>query len=599
MAGPMGNGGPPGSAKIHKTKNLKQTFKKLLKEMKIIKWQSLLVILLTVGAVILAILTPKITEKAITELFNPFLGLSIDTNFVAQILLTAGALYLISAVANTLSRYIMSGASQKVVYSMRNKLRKKIDRVPLKYYDTHNTGDLLSRITNDLDKVGQGLNQTLTQVISSILTVVGVIVMMLTINGWLTLISVVAIPLSILVAGTIMKKSQKHFASQAINLGNLTGQVEESYSNQKIVKAFNKEKQTLEKFQKTNDTLAKSAIKANFFSGLIYPLITFVNNFSYVIVSIVACIFISEGTLNPGYLMVFLQYTNQLTQPIAQMAQLTSTIQTLMASSERVFEVLETTEEINDTKNLKEINNIKGKVEFNKVKFGYNKNNILMKDINLVSEPGQTIAIVGPTGAGKTTIVNLIMRFYELNSGKIKIDGKDITKINRANLRTNIGMVLQDTWLFNGSIKHNIAYGKPTATMEEIIKASKAAQAHHFITTLPHGYDTIINEEASNISAGQKQLLTIARAILTDPKILILDEATSSVDTRTEILLQTAMNNLMKNKTSFVIAHRLSTIKDADSILVMKNGDIVEQGHHNELLKQKGEYFELYNSQFA
>jgi ATP-binding cassette subfamily B protein len=598
MAGPM-HGGPPGSQKIVKTKNFKATFKKLIKQMGIIRAQVISVIILTSIAVTLLVLTPQLTVDAINELAGPIMGLSIDTAFVARILLTAGILYLISAVFNVISRYIMAGASQKIVYSMRKQVRQKIDRVPLNYYDSNSTGDLLSRVTNDLDIIGTNLNQTLTQVFSSVLTVIGVIVMMFTINLWLTVISLFTIPLSIFLASFVMKRSQKYFGVQALSRGQLSGHVEETYTAQKIVKAFNRQASSQEEFKKLNNELARSATRANFFSGLIYPLITFVNNFGYVVITIVASIFISEGLLDFGYLVIFLQYSQQLTQPIAQMAQLTSTLQTLMASSERVFEVLEATEELENSKEATDLEDTRGHVEFNNVEFGYSKDNVLMKNINLETKPGQTVAIVGPTGAGKTTIVNLIMRFYELNSGNIKIDDKDITDLTRESLRKNIGMVLQDTWLFNGSIRENIAYGKQNATMEEIVEASKLAQAHHFIKTLPGGYNTVINEEASNISEGQKQLLTIARAILASPKILILDEATSSVDTRTEILLQRAMNNLMKNRTSFVIAHRLSTIKDADNILVMENGDIIEQGSHEELLKQKGSYFELYNSQFA
>ncbi|MGD9901667.1 MAG: ABC transporter ATP-binding protein [Spirochaetales bacterium] len=598
MAGPM-RGGPPGSEKTMKAKNFKASFKRLLKEMSIIKWQTIVVLILTVASVVLAIVTPKITEKAITELFKPLMGLSVDLSFVARVLINAGLLYLLSTIFNVISKYIMGGASQKIVYNMRKKVRTKIDSVPLKFYDTNSTGDLISRVTNDLDNIGSSLNQTITQVISSILTVIGVVIMMFSINFWLTIISLVTLPLSVFLAGFVMKHSQKQFAMQAKNLGALSGQVEETFSAEQIVKAFNKEEDELARFKKINEDLAISAKKANFFSGLIFPLITFVNNFGYVAISIVACIFIANGDLNPGYLMVFLQYSQQLTQPIAQMAQLTNTLQTLMASSERIFEVLDAEEEVKDDATSTVLSSVSGQVDFEGVKFGYAPNKILMNDINLHTKTGQTIAIVGPTGAGKTTIVNLIMRFYELNGGKIKIDNKDITSLTRASLRQNIGMVLQDTWLFNGTIKDNIAYGKKDATMEEIIAASELAQAHHFIETLPDGYNTIINEEASNISEGQKQLLTIARVILSSPKILILDEATSSVDTRTEIQLQKGINNLMKDRTSFVIAHRLSTIKDADNILVMQHGDIVEQGNHEELLNKKGAYFELYNSQFA
>ena len=598
MAGPMG--GPPGSKHAPiKAKNLKLTFKKLLKELHYIKWQTISVLILTIFSVILAIYTPKLTEKAITELLNTFLGLQVDLNYIAKILIIAGSLYLISTTFGIISRYIMGSASQKLVYSLRKRVRAKIDRVPLKYYDQNSTGDLISRVTNDLDKIGTSLNQSITQVFSSILSVVGVIVMMLSINVWLTLISLVSIPLSVLTAGVFIKRTQKHFSTQAKSLGQVSGLVEETYTNQKTVKAFNKEKDTLKEFSKKNEELKNASIKANFFSGMIYPLINFISNFGYVAVTVAASIFISNGNLNPGYLIVFLQYSQQLTQPIGQMAQLSNIVQTLLASSERVFEVLEQEEEVKNELNAVNLTNINGEVEFKNVKFGYNPDKILMKDVNFKVNKGQMIALVGPTGAGKTTIVNLIMRFYELNGGNILIDNKDLKNFTRQSLRKNIGMVLQDTWLFNGTIKDNIAYGKKDATLEEIIEASKLAQAHHFIKTLPHGYDTVINEETTNISEGQKQLLTIARAVLASPKILILDEATSSVDTRTEILIQKAFENLMKNKTSFVIAHRLSTIQNADSILVLNNGDIIEKGSHKELLKQKGFYYDSYNSQLS
>ena len=599
MAGPMGGGPMRGAHKEPmKVKNKKLTFKKLLQELKIVKWQVISVLILTVLSVILSIYTPKITEKAITELFNTFIGLPIDLNLVATILLTAGSLYLISTVFNIISRYIMGTTSQTLVYSLRKRVREKIDKVPLKYYDENSTGDLISRVTNDLDNIGMTLNQSITQVFSSILTVVGVVIMMFTINIWLTFISLVTLPLSVIVAGLFVKRTQKYFAGQAKDLGDLSDIVEETYTNQKTVKAYNKEKATLKEFIKRNDDLKKASEKANFFSGMIFPFINFINNFGYIVVTIFASVFIANRSLDPGYLVVFLQYSSQLTQPIGQMAQLSSTIQTLLASSERVFEVLEQAEEVEDSVTSVEVDKFKGDVTFKKVQFGYDEK-LLMKNVNFDVKQGNLIALVGPTGAGKTTIVNLIMRFYELNGGSIIIDNKNITDYKRKSLRKNIGMVLQDTWLFNGTIKENIAYGKKDATMEEIIEASKLAQAHHFIQTLPHGYETVINEATNNISEGQKQLLTIARAILANPQILILDEATSSVDTRTEILIQTAFENLMKNKTSFVIAHRLSTIQNADMIFVMNYGDIIEQGSHNELLDKKGFYYELYNSQFV
>jgi ATP-binding cassette subfamily B protein len=597
MARPMG--GPPGSNFAPKTKNARAALKKLLRQMRIIKTQTILVLLLTVFSVALAVYTPKLTEKAITELFRGYFNLPVDLAYIANIILIAGALYLLSSLFQIASRYIMGGASQKMVYELRKKVRAKLDRVPLNYYDTSSTGDLISRVTNDLDNIGSSLNQSITQLLHNLLTIVGVVVMMFSINIWLTFISLASIPFSMLFAKVVVKRTQKYFALQAKNLGSVSGKVEESYTNQKIVKAFHKEAQTLKEFEALNETLKNTAIKANFFSGLIYPIINFINNFGFVIVTICASIFIANGTLNPGYLIVFLQYTDQLTQPLGQIAQLSSVIQTLLASTERVFEVLETKEEVKNSVDATELNKIKGQVSFKNVTFGYEPDVPFMQNVNFEVTPGKMIAIVGPTGAGKTTIVNLIMRFYELNGGSILIDNNNITNITRESLRKQIGMVLQDTWLFYGTIKENIAYGKKEASMEEIVAASKLAQAHHFIQTLPHGYDTVINEDSTNISEGQKQLLTIARAILADPKILILDEATSSVDTRTEILIQTAFQNLLKNKTSFVIAHRLSTIQDADIILVMNEGNIIEHGSHQELLEKNGFYAELFNSQFA
>lgn len=592
-----------------KPKNFKITFKKFMKELREVRLQIILTILFTTVGVICTIIIPKILGNAFTEIGKPLLGLSINMKVVLQLLITITSLYFISFLFNTASQVLMGRASQKICYNLRNKLKEKLTRVPLNYYDTHQAGDVLSSFTNDVDNIGTSLQQSLNQIIQAVIMVVGVLVMMITINLWLTLIVVVMLPVSMLLSGFVMKRSQKHFIKQAANLGSVNAHIEEVYTNQKTVKAFTNEKVAISEFETRNQALYESSQKSNFYSGLLMPLVMFANNLNYVILSIVSCIFITNGISNPnfspvtftlefGFLASFLQYSQMFTQPLSQLAQLVNTFQTTLAALERIYNILEEKEE--EPELVKQaLGDINGKVEFQNLTFGYSPDKILLKNVNVQIEPGQMVAIVGPTGAGKTTIVNLIMRFYELNDGKILIDNKNIHQVSKSELRNKIGMVLQDTWLFNGTVKENISYGKPDARMDEIVDACKKASVDHFIKTLPQGYDTVISESAGNISQGQKQLLTIARAILTNPQIMILDEATSNIDTRTEVAIQKAMAECMKGRTSFVIAHRLSTIVNADKILVVNNGDIIEQGTHEELLKNKGFYYNLYNSQFA
>ena len=537
-------------------------------------------------------------NQAITKIVNKY-GRKIDFVYIGRIILILIALYAISSAFNFIQSFVMASVAQRTVYTMRRDVDDKLNRLPLKYFDSKTNGEILSRVTNDLDTVATTLQQSLTQLISSIVQIIGAIVMMLTISGWLTLICVVTLPVSVLITMFIAKKSQKFFAAQQKELGMINGHVEEMFTGHKIVKAFGKEKDSIEEFNKINDRLYASGWKAQFMSGIIFPLMNFVNNLGYVAVCVAGGILVSHGSIAIGDVQAFFQYNRLFTMPIVQTANIANIIQSTMAAAERVFELLEEKEEEPDKEDSEVLEAAKGEVKFENVHFGYKENELLMKNLNINVKPGQTIAIVGPTGAGKTTIVNLLMRFYEINSGKITVDGIDTREFKRNDLRKMFGMVLQDTWLFNGTIRDNIAYGRDGATEEEIIAASKAAHADHFIRTLPEGYNTVLNEEASNISQGQKQLLTIARAILADPQILILDEATSSVDTRTELAIQKAMNNLMKGRTSFVIAHRLSTIRDADLILVMNHGTIIEQGNHHELMEQKGFYEDLYNSQFT
>jgi ATP-binding cassette, subfamily B, multidrug efflux pump len=522
-----------------------------------------------------------------------------DFHYIGEIALILIGMYLISAAFSLIMGLVMSGVAQKTVRDLRRKVDQKLTRLPLKYFDDHPHGDILSRVTNDLDTVANTLQQSLTQIITSLITIIGYIIMMLTISPVLTLIVIATLPLYIVSTALIAKKSQKYFAAQQKELGKLSGHVEEMYTGHKIVKAFGREKDSIEKFEAINENLYDSGWRAQFISGIMFPLMNFISNLGYVGISIVGGLWITKNLLGLGDILAFVQYSRSFTMPIAQTANIANVIQSTIACAERVFEVLDESEEIPDSPNAKVIEFPKGEVKFEHVDFRYKEEIPLIDDMNLDVRPGHTVAIVGPTGAGKTTLVNLLMRFYEINTGKITIDGVDIKDIKRYGLRKMFGMVLQDTWLFNGTIKDNIAYGKQGSTMEEIVRAAKAAHADHFIRTLPDGYNTVLNEEATNISQGQKQLLTIARAILADPTILILDEATSSVDTRTEVLIQKAMSNLMKGRTSFVIAHRLSTIRDAELILVMNKGRIIEMGNHRDLLATGGFYAELYNSQFS
>lgn len=522
-----------------------------------------------------------------------------DFGYIGRIVLFLLGMYIISAFFSLIMGLVMSGVSQKTVRDMRRQIDVKLSKLPLKYFDKHPHGDILSRVTNDIDTIATTLQQSLTQIITSVFTILGYIIMMLTISPVLTLIVLVTLPLYVISTAAIAKKSQKYFAAQQKELGQLSGHVEEMYTGHKIVKAFGREKDSIAKFDQINERLNTAGWKAQFISGIMFPLMNFISNLGYVGISIVGGIWITRNLLGLGDILAFIQYSRSFTMPIAQTANIANVIQSTVACAERVFEMLDEEEEIPDSASAQVINWPKGQVSFRQVAFSYDKDEPLIEDMNLEVRPGHTVAIVGPTGAGKTTLVNLLMRFYEIDEGVISIDGVDIRDIRRSDLRQMFGMVLQDTWLFNGTIKDNIAYGKQGATMEEIVRAADAAHADHFIRTLPDGYNTVLNEEATNISQGQKQLLTIARAILADPTILILDEATSSVDTRTEVLIQKAMTNLMKDRTNFVIAHRLSTIRDSELILVMNHGKIIEMGNHNELLAQGGFYAELYNSQFS
>ena len=586
-----------------KAKDFKGTMKKLMAYMGSYKIAILFVMLFAVGGTAFNIIGPKILGNATTEIFNGLVsrvsgGDGIDFGKVGRILLSALSLYVVSAALSFIQGYIMTGISQKMTYRLRKEISEKINRMPVKYFDTMTHGEILSRITNDVDTLGQSLNQSATQVITSVTTIIGVLVMMLSISPLMTVIALLILPLSMCLISVIVKHSQRYFKDQQEYLGHINGQVEEVYSGHNIVKAFNKEEDIIKTFNDTNAVLYQSAWKSQFFSGMMMPIMQFVGNLGYVAVSILGGYLVIRNAIQVGDIQSFIQYVRQFTQPIQQVAQVANMLQSTAAASERVFEFLDEEEEEQTVADPVPTDNLEGRVEFDHVHFGYNPDHIIINDFNAKVEPGQKIAIVGPTGAGKTTMVKLLMRFYDVNSGSIKIDGHDLREFNRADLRGMFGMVLQDTWLFNGSIEENIRYGKLDATHEDVVEAAKAAYVHRFVQTLPGGYDMVLNEEASNVSQGQKQLLTIARAILADPKILILDEATSSVDTRTEVRIQKAMDNLMQGRTSFIIAHRLSTIRDADLILVMKDGDIIEQGSHEELLAKNGFYAELYNSQF-
>lgn len=604
MKRPGGMGGGHMKMGQEKAKDFKGTMKKLISYLSSYKLAILLVIVFAIGSSVFNIVGPKILGNATTKIFEGLVskvsnsGGGIDFDAIFRTLTILASLYIISSIFSFVQTFITSDISQKVSYNLRKSISEKINKLPLNYYDKKTNGEVLSRVTNDIDAISQNLNQILSQMITSATTLIGVLIMMLSISVTMTLVSLIVIPLSLVMIMLVVKKSQKHFRAQQEYLGHTNGHIEEMYSGHNIMKAFNGEEKAIEEFDKLSDTLYNSAWKSQFLSGMMMPIMTFIGNLGYVIVAIMGGFLAIRNKIQVGDILAFIQYVRSFMQPIAQTAQIANVMQQTAAAAERVFEFLEEEEVVEDVKNPISTEGIEGAVEFDHVRFGYNEDKIIINDFSINIKPGQKVAIVGPTGAGKTTIVKLLMRFYELNGGKILIDGHDYRDFTRNDLRKIFGMVLQDTWLFNGNIMENIRYGRLDASDEEVIEAAKLAHAHHFIKTLADGYNMEINEEADNISQGQKQLLTIARAILSDPKILILDEATSSVDTRTEVLIQQAMENLMEGRTSFIIAHRLSTIKNADVILVMKDGDIVEQGTHEELLKSKGFYSELYNSQF-
>ena len=598
---PKHKGGPP--IAMEKAKDFKGTVKKLWRYLSKYKIALIIVILFTIASTVFSVVGPKILGNATTELFNGVIskytgGAGINFTKIGKILLFLLALYICSAIFSYIQGIIMTNISQKLAYRLRKEVSKKINKLPMKFYDNKTHGEILSVITNDIDTLSQNLNIEATQVISSVATIIGILIMMFSIDWIMTLVALLTLPLSIVIIAFIMKKSQGYFKSQQDYLADVNGEVEEMFSNQSVIRVFNAENKMISKFEYDNNKLADVAWKSNFVSGLMHPIMNFVGNLGYVVIAILGSYFAIIGRITVGNIQSFIQYTKNFTNPIAQIAQISNMLQSMVAASERVFEFLDEEEEKEKNKKFIPTNKIEGSVEFKNVKFGYNQDKIIINDFSAKVKPGQKIAIVGPTGAGKTTIVKLLMRFYDLNSGKILVDGHNINDYRKEDIRGLFGMVLQDTWLFNGTIMENIRYGRLEATDDEVIEACKMAHVHHFIQTLPDGYNMILNEETTNISGGQKQLLTIARAILADPKILILDEATSSVDTRTEILIQKAMDKLMEGRTSFIIAHRLSTIKNADLILVMDSGDIVEQGTHEELLRKNGFYAKLYNSQF-
>ena len=611
QAGPMGRGGWGAMGRpVEKAKNFQGTFRRLLGYFLPQKYRLMIVLATAILGTVFNIVGPKILGLATTKLFEGLLAKyqaflrhqpapGVDFGYIATILLILLGLYIISAIFMYVQQYVMAGVAQRTMYRLRREVDEKLSRLPLKYFDSRTHGEIMSRAVNDMDNLSTTLQQSITQLITSAVTLLGVIVIMLTISPLLSLVVVLTLPLSLLVTMGIAKRSQNYFRRQQRALGDLNGHVEEMYTGHKIVKAFGREGQSIAEFNERNDKLYNAGWRAQFVSGIIMPLMRFIGNIGYVFVAVVGGIMVTKGTIAIGDVQAFIQYAQQFTQPITQLANFANVIQSAMASAERIFELLDEQEEIPEAVDSQIIVAPQGAVEFQHVRFGYKEDAILMEDMNIDVLPGQMIAIVGPTGAGKTTLVNLLMRFYEVDSGQILVDGVDITEIKRGELRRTFGMVLQDTWLFNGTIRANIAYGRDGATEKEIIRAARAAYADHFIRTLPEGYNTILNEDATNISQGQKQLLTIARAFLADPEILILDEATSSVDTRTEMQIQKAMTELMKGRTSFVIAHRLSTIRDADLILVMNHGSIIEKGTHKELLAKGGFYADLYNSQFT
>ena len=595
--------GPGVGAATEKPKNFGKSMKQILKYSGNYKYAFIVVIFFAIAGTVFQVAGPKVMGRATTVLAEGLMYKikgtgTIDFAAIGKILALTAFLYALSAIFSFIEGWIMTGITQKIVYKMRRDISEKINRMPMKYFESHQYGDILSRITNDVDTLGTGLNQSITTIITSIATIIGVIVMMLTISPIMTLIAATTIPISIVLLGFIIKMSQKYFKTQQEYLGNINGQIEENFAGQLVIKAFNKEASMEKTFNETNEVLYESAWKSQFISGVMLPVMMFVGNLGYAGVAISGAMLAIKNVIGIGDIQAFIQYVRTLTQPLSQVAQVMNQVQSMGAAGERVFEFLAEEEESPDLENSASQIDVQGFVEFEHVKFGYDPEKVIIKDFSANVKPGQKIAIVGPTGAGKTTIVKLLMRFYDVNAGAIRIDGVDIRSMSRHGLRNNIAMVLQDTWLYSDTIMENIRYGNQNATDEEVIAAAKAARADRFIKTLPGGYDMVLNEDATNISEGQKQLLTIARAILADRKLLILDEATSSVDTRTEVRIQEAMDNLMKGRTTFVIAHRLSTIRDADLILVMNHGDIIEQGTHDELLAQGGTYADLYNSQF-
>lgn len=599
----MGHGPGGMMAGGEKARNFKGTMKKLINYLSVYRVSIIIVFIFAAASAAFNVAGPKILGHATTKLFEGVLAKltgtgSIDFDYIGMIILTLVALYGVSALFGYIQGWIMSNVSMKVSYNFRKEISEKINRIPLKYFDGTNHGEVLSRVTNDVDTLSQTLNQSLGQIITSVTTVVGVLIMMFTISWQMTLVAMCIIPISMILIIMIVKRSQKYFKEQQDFLGNVNGHVEEMYGGHVVMKAFSGEEKSIEKFDGLNNKLYGVAWKSQFLTSIMMPLMNFVGNLGYVAISVLGGYLAAKGTIKVGDIQAFIQYVRQFTQPIAQIANISNILQQTAASAERVFEFLEEEEEVAETSNPVKLEEVEGKVEFKNVHFGYNSDKIIINDFSALVKPGQKVALVGPTGAGKTTMVKLLMRFYDINEGAILVDGHDLREFTRNDLRSMFGMVLQDTWLYNGSIMENIRYGRLNATDEEVKAAAKAAHVDSFVHTLPDGYNMVLNEEASNVSQGQKQLITIARAILADPRILILDEATSSVDTRTEVQIQRAMNNLMKNRTSFIIAHRLSTIRDADLILVMDHGDIVEQGNHEELLAKGGVYSNLYNSQF-
>lgn len=603
--GPMGgHGGGPMMGAGEKAKDFKGTVKRLIRYLSRHKVPIVLVMIFAVASTVFLILGPKILGNVTTELFTGVMGLltgtgdGIDFVSIRNTLLLLVGLYVVSALFSYLQGFLMTGVTMKVTYNLRREIAAKINRLPLRYFDSRPYGEVLSHITNDVDAMTQNLNQSITQVITSVATILGILIMMFSISGWMSLVALLVIPVSLLFITAVIKKSQPHFLAQQEYLGHVNGHIEEMYGSHVVVKAFSGEKASVEAFDKSNEMLYKSAWKSQFLSGMMQPVMNFISNIGYVVVCVLGAFLAANGSITIGNIQAFIQYMRQFTQPISQVANISNIFQMTAAAAERVFEFLDEEEEIPETEHPARVQNVIGSVAFDHVHFGYNPERVIVNDFSAEVLPGKKVAIVGPTGAGKTTMVKLLMRFYDVTGGAIYVDGTDIRDYTRADLRSFFGMVLQDTWLYHTTIMENIRYGRQDATDEEVIAAAKAAGVDHFIRTLPDGYQMVLNEEANNVSQGQKQLLTIARAILANPPILILDEATSSVDTRTELLIQRAMDNLMQNRTSFIIAHRLSTIRNADLILVMKDGDIIEQGNHEELMAQNGFYAGLYNSQF-